>query len=505
MKQEAVLPARTSLSWLRLSLLLLCACSIVLLFSVTVADIDLWGHLRYGLDNLQSGRLVTQDHYSYLSGGIPWINHEWLSETLFAIAWTIGGTLGLTLLKLLVSAGAFALIGRDLVRRGANLLAAGPFLILGAGLATGIDLSTVRPQIFSILMLTLLLLVLVRVDEGRRRWLLAVPPLMAAWANLHGGVLAGLGVLGLWSVVYALRQRDGRLPALLTLIAAVVATFINPYGPRLLLFLLETATVSRPEIWEWNPVSLTKPFGLLYLAFLAVSVLGVVHRRGRLPLAQLLLYGLLAFLPLVARRHVSLFAVGGLVLAGPAVASWVASWPVWQRVSAKAATWVTAVGLVLAVAMLPFAAFNLGRISILSGTPMPTRIVAALKQINAAGRMAVEFSWGEYVLWHLGPQVQVSIDGRRETVYSPRIYDQNLAFLYGQGDWSAVLDNGAPDMALLLRGGATYNLMSLKPGWRLALQDGAAALFVRQSSPLDSQLTPALLPEATPGRQLQFP
>ena len=33
--------------------------------------------------------------------------------------------------------------------------------------------------------------------------------------------------------------------------------------------------------------------------------------------------------------------------------------------------------------------------------------------------MTVDFDWGEYVIWHLGPQVRVSVDGRRETVYAP--------------------------------------------------------------------------------------
>ncbi len=46
------------------------------------------------------------------------------------------------------------------------------------------------------------------------------------------------------------------------------------------------------------------------------------------------------------------------------------------------------------------------------------RAVALLKQSGAGGNMAVPFDWGEYVLWHLGPAIKVSIDGRRETLYS---------------------------------------------------------------------------------------
>jgi hypothetical protein len=34
------------------------------------------------------------------------------------------------------------------------------------------------------------------------------------------------------------------------------------------------------------------------------------------------------------------------------------------------------------------------------------------------GRMLTWFDWGEYAIWQFGPDVQVSMDGRRETVYT---------------------------------------------------------------------------------------
>ena len=68
------------------------------------------------------------------------------------------------------------------------------------------------------------------------------------------------------------------------------------------------------------------------------------------------------------------------------------------------------------------------------GTEFPIRAVALLKQSNAAGNLAVHFDWGEYVLWHLGPRIKVSIDARRETVYSERSYAENLRFTTGLRD-----------------------------------------------------------------------
>src|SRR5947209_1691666 len=64
----------------------------------TIADPDLWGHLRFGLDMLGSGMIVAQDCYSYTSDR-TWINHEWLAELVFAAVYQAGGPPGLVAVK----------------------------------------------------------------------------------------------------------------------------------------------------------------------------------------------------------------------------------------------------------------------------------------------------------------------------------------------------------------------------------------------------------------------
>jgi hypothetical protein len=66
--------------------------------AITRADPDLWGHVRFGVDILETRELPSDDPYSFTQDR-PWINHEWLSELFMGAAWTIGGTPGLTLLK----------------------------------------------------------------------------------------------------------------------------------------------------------------------------------------------------------------------------------------------------------------------------------------------------------------------------------------------------------------------------------------------------------------------
>ena len=114
----------------------------------------------------------------------------------------------------------------------------------------------------------------------------------------------------------------------------------------------------------------------------------------------------------------------------------------------------------------------------------PAKAVAALKAAGVSGNMATEFNWGEYVLWHLGPEVRVSVDGRRETVYSDAVYRENLDFMRGEGRWDRLVDRPETDLALVDRERPAYALMSGKVGWVLAYEDAAAALFVREGATL---------------------
>ena len=62
------------------------------------ADPDLWGHLRFGLDLLETGAIPATDPYSFTQD-VPFTNHEWLGGLLMGLAYRMGGTFGLALLK----------------------------------------------------------------------------------------------------------------------------------------------------------------------------------------------------------------------------------------------------------------------------------------------------------------------------------------------------------------------------------------------------------------------
>lgn len=509
------------------------------IFSPLVADPDLWGHVRFGQDTLLTRTIVRADTYSYLTAGQPWINHEWLTEVAYALAYNAAGSAGLLALNLTFGLLILGLIYAWLVRTGlgkagALLLTVGVSFVLRPGVLN------VRPQVFTYLLL-LALVILLAAYTGRDRatspggrvdlrFIAAVWTILALWTNLHGGVLAGLAVLYLWGATYLVEAisrgrsfrvlaRQENLTVLTVLALAPTALLVNPYGVELAPFLLRTATVARPEILEWHGVRLNDLWSLDWLAAFVVTVVAVAlsRRPRRLPL--LVPLAVVALMPLSAVRHIPLFAVVAPVLAADHFAD------LWERVKRLGrrrrdlsgcpnfvggrnltGLWLGAV-LVMSGVFVALAIPRLEQgIQILPASAgFPVRAVAALKAANVQGNMATEFNWGEYVIWHLGPLVQVSMDGRRETVYTEAVYRENLNFMRGADQWDRLVDRPETELALVDRERPGYTLMLGKAGWSLAYEDDLAAVFVRSGVPfhLDAETAPAWWP--ADGAGLAFP
>lgn len=491
--------------WLPFGVACLVLGASLLYLSHTVADADLWGHIRFGQDILLTRSIATDDPYSYLTKGRYWVNHEWLSEVIFASIYGAWGPRGLITLKAALS---LLLVGASyawLRRHGLSpVRSAIVLVVIVCALRPG--LGTLRPQLFTYLGFFAVLLIIQSAEHGRSRWLGAMPILFALWVNLHGGFLAGVAVFWFWGLIRLMRlatsgQRTGSgrqammhgLGLVLGLGASGLALLLNPYGTRLVMFLLQTATIPRPDISEWAPVKIMSQFGLTYLVLIGLTCFSIgCGARRRNPVLISILIGV-AIAPLIAVRHLPLFALAVVVLAGPLMAE---PWERWMpdRQSLRVAPAMTVLALAATALCIVMAIPNFRCIHLEPWNfSFPVRAVALLKQSHVEGNLATIFNWGEYAIWHLGPRVRVSIDGRRETVYSDEVRRKALNFEYGRGEWDAVLREGWTEMALVHAGTAPENLLRLDPGWVLVYEDRLSRLFVRRESRLRETIrnTPA--------------
>jgi len=219
--------------------------------SSTTADPDLWGYLAFGGLFWGQGRFPYVDVFAYVPTLEPWVYHEWLTGVVFYPLYRTLGAPGLQVLKYAVGLATVGAIYLTARRRGGDFWPTAFILVVAIlGLATGY--SAVRAQVFTygFFALSLYLLETARLSrQWDRLWLLA--PIQVVWCNLHGGFLAGLGLIFLYALGEALSRRPYR-PYLGWFLLAGLATLINPYGLKYWSYLGQAVTMPRPEIPEWG-------------------------------------------------------------------------------------------------------------------------------------------------------------------------------------------------------------------------------------------------------------
>lgn len=440
---------------------------------ITRADADLWGHLRFGLDLLETGRLTAVDPYSFTQDK-PWTNHEWLSEIQMAWAYRAGGTTGLLVLKAGLVWGAFALAWRALC--GAALtarLAAMVLLVMGTIHMT----SSVRPQIWTFVGVALLCAALPTARRGIRWWL---PVLFIIWVNSHGGWIVGLGVLGVWAAAEVWQVPDQRKHWAGLTAACVAATLVNPYGLGLWSFIATTVRLTR-TIDEWQSLWTTP---VLNWVPWVVGIAGIVWMWGRGTPNRLPIGLTLAMLGYAAARVLrieSLFVLAAVMLLAPAV---VARWP--RQRSPLPERLIAGMALAVFVASIPASIWisrrALGCVPII-GTWIPdVEAMTALRQAEP-GRIVTPFNWGQYALWHLGPRLRVSMDGRRETVYTDRRLLEHDAILAGAPEGLATLEQWQAEYVWLPAWSEKTAAWLAGHGYRMDVETPRSRVAVRADRP----------------------
>ena len=150
----------------------------------TIVDVDLWWNLKTGEHIVKNLEIPHLDIFSYTLAKRPWIDHEWLSQVVFYLIFSMFGWVGLNVLKAFIISLCFLILIFLSTSRHKNLIYAVFFTLLSI-LAFGYR-SFVRPEIFSYLFLCIFLYIL---EKKKRLYLL--PFLQIIWVNLHGYFILG--------------------------------------------------------------------------------------------------------------------------------------------------------------------------------------------------------------------------------------------------------------------------------------------------------------------------
>jgi len=233
---------------------------------------------------------------------------------------------------------------------------------------------------------------------------------------------------------------------------ALVGTLANPYGWRMWQFLVTTVGFGRAEITDWQPLyRLGAGYVALWMVLTFAALLGVRHawRSRTWELRRLVVVATLGVASFQVSRLEAFFAISVVLLLGPSMAAALrARWnpstvpQVTQR--GFATVLAIAIAATLIIGGVVVSADNVSCVRMEVNQPEP-EVVAIVKQRGLQGRLVVWFDWGEYAIWHFAPDLLVSIDGRRETVYSDPVMQKHLNFYYVPASADAFLAETLPD------------------------------------------------------------
>jgi len=482
-----------------------------------LGDGDTGWHIRIGESILRTGSVPWVDPFSFSKPGAPWYAWEWLSDIGLAVIHGHAGLRGVSLAGGLLIALFGLLLVRYTIWRGANVLAALVFGLVGFGAASIHYLA--RPHLLTMVFLVIALWV---IERDRRRpsvllWLLV--PFTALWTNLHGGFPALLVCIGILAVGSAVETWLGRFPGprdwrsakRYTLLGAgcAAASLVNPYGIELHRHILSYVRSDwiKDVVMEFQSPSFRTENvfqfeALLFLGLMAAMLL--VARRRVVEAGWIIAW---AHFSLSSIRHIPIF----VIVAVPVIATEATRlWNRWSEgAGPKSARSIlrrisedlepgfrrTSLWPLLVVLFLMFGAGWMRWPKDFPSDSFPTAIATRNADRIMQARIFTDDQWADYLIYRFYPVQRVFFDGRSD-FYGPEIGDQYIALMNGKRGWKQILAKNRFDVVLSRTEWPLASLLKQSPEWRIADSDEKAILFVlrRKTSASDRQPEVSLPP-----------
>jgi hypothetical protein len=472
----------------RIILLVLPYSSAIYFFSFNTADPDLWGHIKFGQDLWIAGKIPEFDIYSYTAFEMKWINHEWLSELIMYGIYTLSGSPGLLIVKLITGLTILSVMTRITLQRTFNPIAYGVCLSLStAVMSPGF---MVRPQLATFLFAAYFIYVFYNYLEHNKNLLWSLPLAMILWVNSHGGFLIGAG---LFPVVVASETANcvikgkklKHIPAMVFwLFITEASMLVNPYGLHLLFFLHDSLSISR-EISEWSSISL---FDLSYVRFKIMVILVIFLpfiKKGKNRYWEISVIIIALVYSIMYERHTPVFAIFAAPFICEKISAVMEIFKIGEKTfSMKSLLVIGVLTSLLAGYQIYFtsAKYLKTRFNIIVDPGIyPVYAVQFIKENGIKGDIMLPFEWGEYAIWKLYPDCRVSIDGRFRTVYPNDVLEDHFNALKDRESWVELIGKYPADILLLNRHGYSEEMVHAGNDWTYIYSDGISLIFIKDS------------------------
>lgn len=479
----------------------------------TPLDSDLWWHLRAGEETWQQGQPLTVDLFSSTRYGETWINHSWLSQLGIYGLFKVGGYFGLGFGVAVIATLSMLLV--YLQMRGNAILKA--FILVFASIVASMVWSP-RPQLVSLLLFGILGYLLHLYKWKRRNYLWALPLLFLLWANLHGGYVLGLLLIGALLAGEFFNRVLGytgvetlSIQGLTQLIVwtglSVLVVAINPNGTAMWTIPFRTVGVGvlQEFISEWASPDFHVIAQQSLLWLLIVMIVTLALSKLRVDGYELIVFCGFAYLAFLARRNYGPFAMATAPILSRHLQEVLSAW--WKRMKPALAPYFEGNFLekfrsrgnstpplrwrvlINSFLLLLFSVAAVAKLTVVTSPDLVARYTKQIYPVQAVdwiqrnkppGKLFNEYNWGGYLIWNLR-KYPVFVDGRTD-LYNDDLLREYLQVMAGDGDWEKLLRENQINLILIEDGSNLGKALLEHPGWSRVYQDNVADVFERQDS-----------------------
>jgi hypothetical protein len=447
-------------------------------------DPDTMWQITVGQWILDHRAVPETDVYSFTMQGQPWISTQWLAQVLYAKAYAVADWGGPVVMAAAAIAATFGLLTWFLVRR---LPESTALVFAAAALALAVSHLLARPHVLAMPVMVAWVGGLIAAADRRGApsfWLL---PLMALWANLHGGFVFGLVLIAPIALdAVAGADVTQRRPLVLRWavfgLAALVAACCTPYGWNSLLASRKILDLggALPLIMEWRPADLGGVGALKVCLLLGVG-LALLRGVSLPPLRIMLLLGLVHMALAQERSTEILGLLAPLVLAAPLARQ------IGGNIGPNSGVAPTQRSLLFAVVAIVVGAGTFAYASVHRFQPhmsaSPVAAVIELKKLNLT-RVFNDYDFGGYLIAN---HVATFIDGRTELFGEKFFVDHNDASgLREPENLFRLLQEYRIEATLMRTQSAATKLLDHIDGWQKIYADDIATIHLRKPGAVHS-------------------
>jgi hypothetical protein len=454
-------------------------------------DPDIWWHLRNAEYLFQHHQLPHTDSYSFTVAGQPWMNHEWLSEIPYYVAWTIAGLVGIKTLSIITIQLIFLGVLWLSYRESGNFKAS----VLASALSTFLATVSFGPRtiLFGYGYLVILLIILQRLRQKGDASLWLIPPLFCLWINTHGSWSLGLIVFGTIAAAGFLNNFTwGRLQSepwsssqkrklLITGIASVAALFVNPFSYRLVFYPFDLAfrqKLNIAHVAEWVSVDFHNLRGKLVLLLLITLLLGTLLRNVRWTVAELGLVLFALYSGLTYTRFLFLLAV----VVAPLVARILDFAPPFRPEADTPLLNTVVISLMIGSMLYYWPKSAMLQKSVEES--YPTQALPYLRAHPPHGPVLTHYLWGGYLGWN-ERNLKVFIDSRVDIFEYAGVLQDYLDVL-GLKKSNEILDKYKIQYVFFPPDEPLTYILEHDPAWKIIYSDKVAVLLQRTDARLVS-------------------